>query len=139
MSENGARFEHTSKHFRASCELQHWKSGIMWFLLKWELNENGGMIFVASLLDNRLFGQLRNMTEIFSQPVLILEDLDKCFERTGIKESSIYGAMVYVAYKMHIAMIPSASEEETAKIVWSFAKQEQLKGSFLPKIPQISN
>ena len=88
--------------------------------------------FTASLLDNRLFGQLKNLKEIFPTPILILEDFKLAFNRSAMKPSSIYGALVYLAYKMGISVIPSDNEEGTAQIIWGIARTCQLTGSFPP-------
>ncbi len=44
------------------------------------------------------------------------------FERKGVYEASIYGAILYAIYKMKIALFPTRDARETAETIWSFAK-----------------
>ena len=58
-----------------------------------------GFDFVSSIMDNRLFEQLLRLKDTYEHPILILEGLnDKVFENTGMKISSIYGALAYISY-----------------------------------------
>ncbi len=89
---------------------------------------------VSSIFDNRLFEQLIGLKEYFEQPVLILENPKKIFRRPTIKEGPIYGALLYVAFKMGVSVIPTINEKETAELVYALAKNEQNRG-FLPVWP----
>lgn len=87
-----------------------------------------GFDFVASIMDNRLFEQLLRLKESYENPILILEGLnDEVFENTGMKISSIYGALAFISYKMGIAVIPTRNLEDTAIVIERIAYREQIK------------
>jgi ERCC4-type nuclease len=95
--------------------------------------------FVASIIDNRLFDQMKRMRETYAEPILILENIEKSFEREGMRESSIYGALVYVASRMNIKILPTADESHTAHVIWRMAAYAQQKGSLPPEDPSDLN
>ena len=87
-----------------------------------------GNDFVSSIMDNRLFEQLLRLKETYPTPVLILEGLNsETFENTGMKKSSIYGALAFISYKMGIAVIPTLNLEDTAIVIERMAYREQVK------------
>ncbi len=92
---------------------------------------------VSSIFDTRFFQQLSKLKNVFQFPILIIESLEKTFSRKFIKESSIYGAIVYATYKMNIPIIPTKDALETAKVIVEIAKLEQSKGYFPETIPKI--
>ena len=77
---------------------------------------------VASICDNRFFSQLEKLKNYFRKPLIILENPKRMFDRKGVYESSIYGAIVYAIYKMKIPIFPTRNAKETAETIWSFAK-----------------
>lgn len=87
-----------------------------------------GFDFVSSIMDNRLFEQLLRLKEAYEYPILILEGLDdKVFENTGMKISSIYGALSYISYKLGISVIPTRNIEDTVVVIERIAYREQIK------------
>lgn len=92
-----------------------------------------GFDFVSSIMDNRLFEQCLRLKETYTTPILILEGLnDNVFENTGMKISSIYGALAYVSYKLGISVIPTRNLEDTAIVIERIAYREQIKdGAFI--------
>ena len=88
-----------------------------------------GFDFVSSIMDNRLFEQLLRLKDTYEYPILILEGLnDDVFENTGMKISSIYGALSYISYKLGISVIPTRNLEDTAIVIERIAYREQKKG-----------
>ncbi|MGV9174261.1 MAG: ERCC4 domain-containing protein, partial [Promethearchaeia archaeon] len=84
--------------------------------------------FVSSIMDNRLFDQLKRLKETYEDPILILEGLnDDVFNLTEMKISSIYGALTYISYKMKISVIPTRNLEDTGIIIERIAYREQVK------------
>jgi ERCC4-type nuclease len=84
-----------------------------------------GSDFVSSIMDNRLFEQIVRLKDTYTTPILILEGLsDKVFERTGMKISSIYGALSVVSYKLGISVIPTRNIEDTAIVIERIAYRE---------------
>ncbi len=87
-----------------------------------------GFDFVSSIMDNRLFEQLLRLKEAYPTPILILEGLnDDVFETTGMKISSIYGALSFISYKLGISVIPTRNLEDTAIVIERIAYREQVK------------
>ncbi len=85
-----------------------------------------GFDFVSSIMDNRLFDQLLRLKETYDYPILILEGLnDEVFENTGMKISSIYGALSFISYKLGISVIPTRNIEDTAIVIERIANREQ--------------
>ncbi len=85
---------------------------------------------VASICDNRFFSQLEKLKKYYKKPLIILETPEKMFERKGVYEASIYGAILYAIYKMKIALFPTRDAKETAETIWSFAKFVQKSEPF---------
>ena len=89
-----------------------------------------GFDFVSSIMDNRLFEQLLRLKETYEYPILILEGLnDNIFENTGMKISSIYGALSFISYKLGISVIPTRNLEDTAIVIERITHREQIKDS----------
>lgn len=89
-----------------------------------------GFDFVSSIMDNRLFEQLLRLKDTYENPILILEGLNNdVFENTGMKISSIYGALSFISYKLGISVIPTRNLEDTAIVVERIAYREQVKDS----------
>lgn len=87
-----------------------------------------GSDFVSSIMDNRLFEQLLRLKDSYEHPILILEGLnDDVIENTGMKISSIYGALAFVSYKLGISVIPTRNLEDTAIVIERIAYREQVK------------
>ncbi len=87
-----------------------------------------GFDFVVSIMDNRLFEQLLRLKDTYSTPILIIEGLnDEVFDNTGMKISSIYGALAYVSYKLGISVIPTRNINDTAIVIERIAIREQIK------------
>jgi Fanconi anemia group M protein len=90
--------------------------------------------FVSSIYDHRLFQQLHELKTKFSWPIIILESPKKLFLREFIKKSPIYGALMYIIYKLQIPIISTSSPENTAEFVYRLAKIEQNKPNYTPYI-----
>ena len=87
-----------------------------------------GSDFISSIMDGRLFEQLLRLKDTYPYPILVLEGLnDKVIERTGMRISSVYGALSYVSYKLGISVIPTRNLEDTAIVIERIAFREQVK------------
>ena len=84
-----------------------------------------GSDFVSSIMDNRLFEQLVRLKDAYPVQILILEGLNtKVFERTGMRKSSILGALSMISYKLGIAVIPTRNIQDTAITIEEIAYRE---------------
>ena len=87
-----------------------------------------GYDFISSIIDNRLFEQLLRLKDTYPTPIIIIEGLnDTVFENTGMKISSIYGALSFISYKLGICVIPTRNIEDTAIVIERIANREQVK------------
>ncbi|MFH1221729.1 MAG: ERCC4 domain-containing protein [Candidatus Micrarchaeota archaeon] len=79
--------------------------------------------FESSVIDGRLFHQLENLLANFSRPVLIVEgEEDSC----RISREALLGAYTAILADYGVAIFFTKNLEETAELVFHFAKHEQL-------------
>ena len=87
-----------------------------------------GVDFIGSLIDGRLFEQLERLKDTYENAILLLEGLNEgILENTGVKKTSIYGALAKISYKMGIAIIPTQNLEDTLIAIERIAFREQVK------------
>ncbi|MGC8478858.1 MAG: ERCC4 domain-containing protein [Candidatus Micrarchaeia archaeon] len=79
--------------------------------------------FESSIINGRLFDQAKRLHEYYGSPIIILEG-DRSEFLLG--ENIILGAIVALYIDYDSAVILSKSPEETAKIIASIAKREQV-------------
>jgi Fanconi anemia group M protein len=89
--------------------------------------------FLQSLIDGRLFYQLKRLNTEYQRAILVLEG-DGLFNSRRIQSSSIYGALVSIITDFNIPIISTANATETAELVRTLAKREQLDQKRLPSI-----
>jgi Fanconi anemia group M protein len=89
--------------------------------------------FLQSLIDGRLFAQLKNIKLEYQRPILILEG-DDLFTSRKIHSSAIYGALVSIIADFNIPIISTATAKETAELIRSLAQREQLDEKRIPSI-----
>jgi Fanconi anemia group M protein len=82
--------------------------------------------FASSLFDGRLFEQLMRLRDAFESPLIILEDFERMFSRYEDQKAALYGAMSYCAYKLGVPIIPTRDYKDTALVLKSIAKREQI-------------
>lgn len=78
--------------------------------------------FTASIIDGRLFTQLKNIAEYYEKPVLIIEGRN--FFSRNISPNAVYGALA-ACVDFGVAIFHSSSPRETAKIIYFIARREQ--------------
>ena len=88
--------------------------------------------FVGSLLDGRLFHQLKDLRGAYLRPLLILEG-ENVYGVSGVSQESIMGALASIVTDYAIPMIFTRNETETARMLVAIAKREQGEG----RIPAI--
>lgn len=82
--------------------------------------------FVDSLLDGRLFDQLRAL-QVYPRPVLVLEG-DSLSGHRNVSPDAIYGALASVTIDYGIPVLQSHDPAETARLLVAIAKREQQRG-----------
>ncbi len=80
--------------------------------------------FSSSIIDGRLFDQVNRLSEAFEKPVLIVEGYD--FFRRKIHPNAVYGAIASIITKFNVSVFRTETPRETALLIYSLAKKEQL-------------
>ena len=62
--------------------------------------------------------------------MIILESPERMFKRQSMSEASIFGAIMYATYKLHIPIIPTQDAHETGLVLSSMAKKIQQTAPF---------
>jgi Fanconi anemia group M protein len=89
--------------------------------------------FLQSLVDGRLFSQLKSLKDAYTKPILILEGEGLLTSRK-IHSSAIYGALVSVISDFNIPIISTENSKESAEIIRALATREQLENNSMPGI-----
>ena len=91
--------------------------------------------FMSSIFDGRLFDQCDRLCEHYRHPIIIIEgNID---EIDDITENSMvfYGALSSVALDFKIPVLPTASAQDTAKLLVTLGvKKGHTRGPFIKKI-----
>ena len=87
--------------------------------------------FQASIINGRLFEQIKQLKNTYELPLLILEGDTKEFYMSN---ESITGAICSIFLREHIHIIRSSSPVETADILAMLAKQEQIVELRMPSM-----
>ncbi|MEM4663221.1 MAG: ERCC4 domain-containing protein [Candidatus Diapherotrites archaeon] len=81
--------------------------------------------FLNSIVDGRLFDQLRNMVS-YEKPILIIEgSLKELFSTRNINQRAILGAIISANIDFGVTVLFSESETQTAEILYIIAKRLQ--------------
>ncbi|MFP3950533.1 MAG: ERCC4 domain-containing protein [Candidatus Bathyarchaeia archaeon] len=84
--------------------------------------------FLSSMKDGRLFDQAECMSETYERPILVLEGgLEKAFNRSRMRPSSVYGALSSLALDYGISVIPTDCPRSTGVLIHRLAYREQAK------------
>nr|MDO8110546.1 ERCC4 domain-containing protein [Candidatus Sigynarchaeota archaeon] len=81
----------------------------------------------TSIIDNRLFEQVIRLYESASSPIMILENFESVFAMSTMNPASIFGAIVYLAWRFSLPMIPARDWRDTALILKRLALRVQVK------------
>lgn len=82
--------------------------------------------FLQSLIDGRLFEQVKNLVENFEKPLIIVEGDRNMYTERMIHPNAIRGAIAALAIDFRVPIIQTISEEETALFLYSIASREQI-------------
>ncbi len=82
--------------------------------------------FLQSIIDKRLFEQLSNMKDNFTNPILLIEG-NSLFEKSiNIHDNAIRGALASIAVDYSVPILWTHNQLETAKMLYRIAHREQL-------------
>ncbi|MBT4334577.1 DEAD/DEAH box helicase [archaeon] len=83
--------------------------------------------FVDSIIDKRLFDQLKNLKANFEKPLIILEGEEDIYSIRNIHANSIRGMLATITISYGIPLIQTKNTKETAQLLRSIAKREQIQ------------
>jgi Fanconi anemia group M protein len=85
--------------------------------------------FVSSLLDKRLFEQAGKLKRLYENKIMIIQGIDSIYEIRRIHPNAIRGALASLMLNYGLSIIQTKNPEETAGIIISLAKREQIGNS----------
>lgn len=80
--------------------------------------------FLQSIVDKRLFPQVKEITSKYEKPLLIIEGQD-LYGRRAIHPEAIRGALISVANDFRLPIIWTSNSQETARMIHTVARREQ--------------
>ena len=83
--------------------------------------------FIESLIDGRLFKQLKEMKDNFLKPLIIVEGTSDIYSIKNIHPNSIRGMLASIAVDFNIPILYSKTFKDTAALLIAIAKREQEK------------
>jgi Fanconi anemia group M protein len=83
--------------------------------------------FLKSLMDGRLFSQLKLLKSAYINPILVLEG-DGLLGRRGVSDQAIYGALASIISDFKMPIIQTSNMKETANLLAVMAKREMEEG-----------
>lgn len=83
--------------------------------------------FLQSLLDGKLFMQMRQLRDAYPRPLLIIEG-DGLLTKRNISQNAIFGSIASIITDYGIPLITTKSAHETADFLQILARREQTKG-----------
>jgi Fanconi anemia group M protein len=87
--------------------------------------------FEKSIMDNRLFDQIKRLSESFAKPILLIEGDDSEFR---LSDNVILGTILKLYYDFNIQVIKSRDPVHTAVILAKVAEREQTTDSREPRL-----
>jgi Fanconi anemia group M protein len=89
--------------------------------------------FLQSLIDGRLFSQLKNLSIDYPRTIMILEGEGLLTSRK-IHTSAIYGALSSIISDFKIPIISTANAMESAELIRAIAYREQFENKRMPVV-----
>jgi ERCC4-related helicase len=84
--------------------------------------------FLNSLMDGKLFMQMRNLRGAYSRPILIVEG-EGILTKRNISHNAIFGSFASIIIDFGIPLITTHSPQETADFLFVTAQREQKAGN----------
>jgi Fanconi anemia group M protein len=83
--------------------------------------------FLSSMIDGRLFDQLKRLKSAYIRPILIIEG-DGLYTNRQINSNAVNGALASILADYSIPVITTKTELETVELLISIARREQNEG-----------
>jgi len=85
--------------------------------------------FLESLIDGRLFSQVKTLKEQYMNPVMILEG-EGLHHKRNISDNAVYGALASLVSDFGLPIISTKNEEETASLINAMVSRKKgIKGT----------
>ncbi|HLC50858.1 MAG TPA: ERCC4 domain-containing protein [archaeon] len=88
------------------------------------IEKKTGADFAQSIIDQRLFTQLKAMKENFEKPVIIIEGGENLYER--LHPNTVRGALASITLDAGVPILWSRDVADTAGLVYWIARREQI-------------
>lgn len=88
------------------------------------IEKKTGADFAQSIIDQRLFSQLKAMKENFEKPIIIIEGGENLYER--LHPNTVRGALASITLDAGVPILWSRDVADTAGLVYWIAKREQI-------------
>ncbi|MBI2084548.1 MAG: hypothetical protein HYT70_02980 [Candidatus Aenigmarchaeota archaeon] len=82
--------------------------------------------FVSSIVDGRIFEQMRNMKENYDKPIVIIEGRSS----REISDNALNATIASLITKFNASFISTKSLQDTAAMIYWIAKKEQEDGTY---------
>lgn len=83
--------------------------------------------FLTSLIDGKLFIQMKNLRATYSRPLLIVEG-DGLLTKRNISHNAIFGSIVSIIVDFGIPIVTTRTPKETADFLFVMTQREQKEG-----------
>ncbi|RME77636.1 DEAD/DEAH box helicase [Candidatus Woesearchaeota archaeon] len=84
--------------------------------------------FVDSLIDGRIFSQLKAMKEHYERPILVVEGSQNIYAQRNIHPNAIRGLIATILVDFAIPLLQTKDHNETAAVLKQIAKREMDSG-----------
>jgi len=83
--------------------------------------------FLASIIDKRIFYQIKTLKQHFCRPLLILEGGELYLRKTNIQPNVIRGVKLWISINQKVPIIRTYNEQDTAEFLFLLASKRQKK------------
>ncbi len=83
--------------------------------------------FVQSIIDQRVFKQLADLSRTYEAPLLIIEG-EGLYEKGNVKPEAVRGALVSIALDFKTPILWTRNARETAEVIRTVARREKEEG-----------
>ena len=84
--------------------------------------------FVNSIIDKRIFTQLKDLKNNFENPIIILEGEEDLYSVRNIHPNAIRGMLAKIVSSFKIPLLRTKDSQDTAELINAIAKREQIRG-----------
>ncbi|MBT4321912.1 DEAD/DEAH box helicase, partial [Candidatus Woesearchaeota archaeon] len=82
--------------------------------------------FVNSIIDKRIFTQLKDLKNNFENPIIILEGEEDLYSVRNIHPNAIRGMLATIVSSFKIPLLRTKDSQDTAELINAIAKREQI-------------